>query len=155
MLGSPFLWANNYLAQEGPLPSEKLLEALAPEERSSAAFVDSAHDLLREEGLSGRLREEGDQLPVLQSDARFKYRPQYLEASERAVVGEEVVIATLTEDDRVIGFGVAKREADLSKITEGIWDFNLIDTMGRTRLCAVSYLSPKSRTRFCRFCPCH
>ena len=114
--GPAFLWADDYLAQKVPPSSEQLLDALAPEDWSPAAFVESARELLREEGLSGRLCQPGDQLPALQSDAPFKYWPQYLEESERADAGEDLVIVTVTEDDRVIGFGVAKREADQSEI---------------------------------------
>jgi hypothetical protein len=110
--GSPgpiFMSAADYLAQEDPPTSEELLAELAPNDWSPAAFVDSARELLREHGLSGRVYVAGEQPPTLQRDPHFKYWPQYSEGAERAAAGEKIIISAVTENDRVIGFGIAVR----------------------------------------------
>jgi hypothetical protein len=54
--------------------------------------------------------------PALQANSEFKYSLEYSKAAKRAAARKGVIISVVTEDPRVLGFGISVQQKCRSKI---------------------------------------
>jgi len=92
-----------------PIPesSEDRLQNLPKDSWRPAFFAEATREFLREAGFTAVVRHPGEALPPLGPDVTYKYRCSYHEVPKRIARGENVLVAVVIEDDRVIGYGIA------------------------------------------------
>ena len=110
-----FMWGDAYVSALDPPTSEDRLLDLPSGAWQPMQFRDAARQLARNASLQVFLLTRGDIVPPLDSDVHFTY-PTYSEVNDRWARGEEVVLATVREGHRVIGYGVAARRKRKSEI---------------------------------------
>ena len=79
---------------------------------------------MRGPGFTVAVRKGVEALLALGPDVKYKYSGKssgsYYEVAERAVEGEDLLVATVQEGERVIGYGIAA-------LTNGEWNIEIID----------------------------
>lgn len=107
------------LKEPGPQSSEDRLEALPNGSWTPALFVDAARAFLAESSFTASVHRKGDLLPALGSDVILKYAGEYAAYVEEIGDRDDLVVAVVTEGDRVIGFAsaeVGREEAEIKLV---------------------------------------
>jgi hypothetical protein len=102
---------------------EERLDALPPNTLTPTTFVAATDGVLQKFGFRARLFRRGDEVPPIAADQRqtFKYGGEYTDCGEALRGGEDIVIATVLNDGRVIGFGIAEIQGE-----DGSWEIKII-----------------------------
>lgn len=118
--GFGFVSVADYLTQPVQPSSCDRLERVPADDRNPSIFISGAQALVQAFGLAVSTFRRGDQLPPLDGGVSFKYAVPYAEYGEELPIRDDVLVATVWEAKRVIGFGIAEQSGDE-------WEIKLID----------------------------
>lgn len=111
-----FVSASELARQPRRLSSEdRLLQVIRDGNWSAAPFSSGARLLAEQARLVAAVTTDAQSIHPLSRDVRFKY-PSYDEAAERMREGEDLVVATVSEGQRIVGYGIAANGEHSSEI---------------------------------------